>query len=370
MTTTTTQTSTKIRADDIEALARGAAVLGTGGGGDPYIGSLMARHALDRVGAVDLVSIDDLPDDACVLPVAMMGAPTVMVEKLPSADQVAAAVIALSRYLGITPTHVACIEAGGVNSTVPIIAAADLGLPLVDGDGMGRAFPELQMVLPTLSQVAATPMSIVDEKGNRGIFDTIDNPWAERLARVATVELGCSVIVSLYAMTGAQVRESFVPGTLSRCLAVGRAIADAQRAHADPVEAVCEQLDGRVLFAGKVIDVMRRTTTGFARGEAKVAGTDAYQGRALMLRFQNEHLIAELDGTPVATTPDLIIVLDSDTGEPITTEALRFGHRVVVVGAPADERWHSPKGIALVGPGYFGYDTDPVRVRARTGESR
>ncbi len=369
-TSTATSTSTSIRAVDVEALARGAAVLGTGGGGDPYIGSLMASLALERVGSVDLVSIDDLPDDACVLPVAMMGAPTVMVEKLPSADQVATAIVALSRYLGISPTHVACIEAGGVNSTVPIIAAADLGLPLVDGDGMGRAFPELQMVLPTLAQVAATPMSIVDEKGNRGIFDTIDNPWAERLARVATVELGCSVIVSLYAMTGTQVRQSFVPGTLSRCLAVGRAIADAQRTHADPVDAVCQQLDGSILFAGKVIDVMRRTTTGFARGEANVAGSDAYQGRALLLRFQNEHLIAELDGIPVATTPDLIIVLDNDTGEPITTEALRFGHRVVVVGAPADERWHSPEGIALVGPGYFGYDTEPVRVPPRTGASQ
>ncbi len=30
----------------IDGLARGAAVLGTGGGGDPYIGALLARQAL------------------------------------------------------------------------------------------------------------------------------------------------------------------------------------------------------------------------------------------------------------------------------------------------------------------------------------
>ena len=43
-----------------------------------------------------------------------------------------------------------CIEAGGLNSTIPFVAAAKLGLPIVDGDAMGRAFPELQMVSFTL----------------------------------------------------------------------------------------------------------------------------------------------------------------------------------------------------------------------------
>ena len=194
----------KLRAEDLGALARGAAVLGTGGGGDPHIGRLLAEQALREHGPVEIVAVDDLPDDACVLPVAMMGAPTVMVEKLPSADQISVAVQTLAKYVGKTPTHLACIEAGGVNSTVPVIAAAQLGLPLVDGDGMGRAFPELQMVLPTLAGIEATPMSIVDEKGNRGVFDTITNEWAERLARSATIDMGCSSIVSLYAMTGAE----------------------------------------------------------------------------------------------------------------------------------------------------------------------
>jgi uncharacterized protein len=116
----------------------------------------------------------------------MMGAPTVMVEKIPSAEQVGTAVTALARYLGRTATHVACIEAGEVNSTIPFVAAAQRGLPLVDGDGMGRAFAELQMVLPTLSGIAATPMSIVGEKGNRGVLDTVDNHYG----RAATAGTG------------------------------------------------------------------------------------------------------------------------------------------------------------------------------------
>ncbi|TDD16715.1 DUF917 domain-containing protein [Kribbella turkmenica] len=353
---------TTLTAADLGALARGAAVLGTGGGGDPHIGRLLAEQALRVHGPVEIVSVDDLPDDACVLPVAMMGAPTVMVEKLPSADQIAIAVRTLAKYVGKTPTHIACIEAGGVNSTVPVIAAAQLGLPLVDGDGMGRAFPELQMVLPTLAGIEATPMSIVDEKGNRGVFDTISNAWAERLARSATVDMGCSAIVSLYAMTGAEVRASFVPGTLSQCLATGRAIDAARRTLRDPVAAVVDRLGGRMLHVGKVVDVQRRTTTGFARGDATVDGLDTSLGRLLVLRFQNEHLVAEIDGAAVTTTPDLIIVLDTESGEPITTEALRYGQRVSVLAAPSDERWHSPAGIELVGPRYFGYDLDPIRA--------
>ncbi|WP_332307709.1 hypothetical protein [Saccharopolyspora erythraea] len=81
-----------------------------------------------------------------------------------------------------------------------------------------------------------------------------------------------------------------------------------------------------------------------------------------MLRFQNEHLVAERDGTVLASVPDLICVLDYDAGEAVTTESLRYGQRVAVIAAPADPRWHSPAGLEVAGPRYFGYDIDPVRV--------
>ena len=101
-------------------------------------------------GPVTLCPLADVRRDAVVLPVAMMGAPTVMIEKLPSTEQVGLRRPTLAGYLGRELTHIACAEAGGVNSLIPVVAAAQLGLPLVDADGMGRAFPELQMVLPTL----------------------------------------------------------------------------------------------------------------------------------------------------------------------------------------------------------------------------
>jgi uncharacterized protein len=345
----------------ITDLARGAAVLGTGGGGDPYIGALLATQALREHGPVTVVSPDEVPDDALVLTVAMMGAPTVMVEKLPNLDEVVAPVNALGASLGRPVTHVACAEIGGVNSTIPVAAAAALGLPLLDADGMGRAFPELQMVLPTLYGITASPLAFADEKGNTGVLRTIDNTWTERIARVAAVEMGCSIMIAGFSMTGAQARESLVLNTLSESVRIGRGILAARRENEDPVSRVVELLGGRELFAGKVVDVERATTTGFARGRARIEGADG----SLTLLFQNEHLLAELDGSVLVTTPDLIMVLEHETGEPITTEGLRYGQRVSVLAAPSDERWHSADALAMVGPRYFGYDTPSHRFDGR-----
>ena len=66
--------------------------------------------------------------------------------------------------------------------------------------------------------------------------------------------------------------------------------------------------------------------------------------------------------------PDLIAVLDSETGEPITTEGLRYGFRVEVIAFPCTPRWRSPDGLRLVGPRVFGYDVDYVPVEERYGQ--
>jgi DUF917 family protein len=222
---------------------------------------------------------------------------------------------------------------------------------------MGRAFPELQMVLPTLCGVPASPMAFADDKGNTGVLTTVDNMWAERIARVACIEMGCSIMISLFPQTGVQLRETMVAGSLTQAAAVGRAIAAARDAKQDPVARAVDELRGRELFAGKVVDVERATSAGFARGRARIAG----DASTLELLFQNEHLLARADGAVLATTPDLIMVLEHDSGEPITTEGLRYGQRVRVISAPSDERWHSAEALAMVGPRYFGYDVDSHR---------
>ena len=141
---------------------------------------------------------------------------------------------------------------------------------------------------------------------------------------------------------------------------LGRRIRISRETHADPIEAVGSRLGGKAIFRGKVVDVDRRTEAGFAKGRAQLDGVDSYVGSRLELNFQNENLVALLDGFVVASVPDLIMVLDSETGEPVTTEEVRYGFRVAVVAAPCEPRWRTPEGLKLVGPRYFGYDFDYV----------
>jgi uncharacterized protein len=356
----------QVHEEQIGDLALGAAILGTGGGGNPYIGTLLARQAIRERGAVTVVEADEVPDDALVVPAAMMGAPTIMVEKLPRGGEIVHAFEALQEYLGRTITHTVSAEAGGINSTVPFVVAARTGLPLVDADMMGRAFPEIQMCVPTLYGVAATPMALADEKGNAAIIETIDNRWTERFARSITIDMGCSSMIALYALSGRQLKEVTVHGTLGLCEKLGRVVRETRAEHGDPVGAVLEMLGGFPLFRGKITDVARRTDAGFAKAETRIEGFDDDAGSELVVRSQNEHLVAVRDGEVVASVPDLIIMLDSESGDAITTEDMRYGFRVTVIAAPCDPRWRSEAGLELVGPRYFGYDVDYVPVEERT----
>jgi DUF917 family protein len=357
---------------DLDDIAVGGAILGTGGGGDPYIGKLMAQQAIRKFGPVRMIDVDDIKDDDLVVPCAMMGAPTVMVEKIPQGDEILVAFRKLEKFLGKRIGAILCAEAGGLNSTIPFVIGAMTGIPVVDGDGMGRAFPELQMVTFTMHGVSATPMVVVDDKGNSVVLECIDNKWTERLARTATIEMGGSVLIALYPMTGAVAKKASVRGTLTLARRLGEILRESRAAHSDAVVAIQSKLNAATIFEGRVTDIARRTETGFARGEAKFVGVDDYRGHNYRIEFQNEFLIAERDGEPIVTTPDLITLLDSDTGAPITTETLRFGLRVVAIAISCALQWRTRAGLALVGPQYFGYKAEyrPFKAPARRPVAR
>ncbi|WP_188206860.1 DUF917 domain-containing protein [Alkalibacillus aidingensis] len=347
---------------EVEDIAIGAALLGTGGGGDPYIGKLMALQAIEEHGPIKLLDPEEVPDDAVIVPSAMMGAPTVMVEKIPSGEEAVTAFQSLKDNLSTEIYATMPIEAGGVNSLLPFALAARQGLPVVDADGMGRAFPELQMVTFYLDGMSATPMVLSDEKGNGMVLNTIDSVWAERLARGATIEMGGSVMLAIYPMKGQEMKQSSIRNTLTLEENIGRSIREAKEKNYNPVHSVLDITNGYELFQGKVKDINRKTETGFARGTAKIDGIHEYNGRELTLSFQNEHLIATSGDDVLCVTPDLIAVLDAETGMPITTEGLRYGARCIVIGMPCDAKWRTDKGIATAGPGYFGYDVEYTPV--------
>lgn len=359
-----------IDAQMIEDISIGAALLGTGGGGDPYIGKLMALQAIAENGPVKLLDVEEIPDEAWTIPSAMMGAPTVMVEKIPSGKEVFLAFEMLQSYLGEDIFATLPIEAGGVNSMIPIAVAATRGLPLIDADGMGRAFPELQMVTYHLYGNSATPMVAADEKGNTLLINTINNNWTERLARTATVEMGGSIMIAIYPMKGKAIKEAGIRGIVSFSAEIGKAIREARLKQEDPAKALMAVTGGFPLFKGKVTDVQRRTDGGFVRGETHLAGIEDHSGQEMKISFQNENLIANRNGHIIATVPDLICMVDAETATPITTEGVRYGQRVLALGIPCDSKWRSAKGLETAGPRYFGYDLDYIPIEERIKEDR
>lgn len=352
---------------DLPDLARGATLLGTGGGGDPYIGQLLVAQVLGE-GSITILDPDDLADDAFVIPTAQMGAPTVMVEKIPAGTEPLLSLRTLESHLGRKAEATMPIECGGINSMIPLIVAAETGLPVVDADGMGRAFPELSMETFAVYGVNGSPLALAGERGERVIIDTgDDNRQMESLARAVTIRLGGVGHIAEYAMTGAEVRATAVPRTISMALDLGRAIRLAREEHRSPFEAIAEVLAQtlyshlRELFVGKVVDVERRTTEGFAKGRATIAPVEG-GGDSLEILFQNENLVAKRGDELVAIVPDLICVVDHETAEPITTEGLRYGQRVRVLGISTPDLMRTPEALDTFGPAAFGLDEAFVPV--------
>ncbi len=356
--------------EDLDYIAIGAAILGAGGGGDPYVGKLMAKQAIRKHGKVRLIKAEDVPDDELVIPSAMMGAPAVMLEKLPNGNEPENSFRSLEKHLGKKAYAVIPIEAGGLNSCIPVYTAACLGLPLVDADGMGRAFPELPMTTFSVAGVSSTPMVLCDEKGNKVVMDTVTNDWSEVLARNLTVAMGLSSMMAIYCMTGQQLKKSSVKGTMSFAWKIGKRLMEANKEKADPVAGLLEVAGGFRLFDGKIADVQRDLTTGFIRGKVRMDGIDEDKGSSFELDFQNENLIGIRNGDAVAMTPDLITVLDKEKGFPITTESLKYGQRVTVIGIPCDPFWRTEEGLAQVGPRYFKYDYEYSPIEDLSGSKK
>ncbi len=142
----------------------------------------------------------------------------------------------------------------------------------------------------------------------------------------------------------------------------------ARTEHVDAVTALARALADtlyrhvRELFAGKVVDLERRTVDGFVRGHAVLVsfGGDS----RLDVDFQNEHLLARVDGVVRAVVPDLICMLEADTGDPVTTEGMRYGQRVRVVGISTPDMMRTPEALATFGPAAFGLDVHFVGVES------
>ncbi len=367
---------------DTRAIAIGAGILGTGGGGSTYLNRLRLDNEIRQRGRnVAIVQADDVPDDALVCAVGGMGAPTVSNEKLQAGHEIATAVRALEDHLRRKIYAIVIGEIGGGNAIGPMVAALQCGLPVVDGDGMGRAFPELDMDTFMIYGVSPAPFVLADSHGNVAIFTRIASAkQAEEFARRLTIEMGGSAALVMPVMTGAELKATVIRDTVSLAKRIGDTVLDCRARSIEPAETVAALCNGRVLFSGKIIDVERRTVQGFARGKLIISAFSqqhppnslgilppvrrgdrgGISGGVAQLRidFQNENLIARNNEEVLCAVPDLITLVSLDDGEAIGTESLRYGLRVAVLAMPAPRELKTPEALAVVGPRAFGYDLE------------
>jgi len=360
-----------LTAADIEALAIGTAILGTGGGGNPYIGKLRAFEELKRGHEIRLIGLEELADDALVLAIGGIGAPAVSIEKIEEGGEGMRALRCMEEYLDCRIDALISAEIGGGNGLEPIMTAAPLGLPIVDADGMGRAFPEMQMTTFSIYGHRSTPAVIGDEHGNLVLFrHAVSEVWFEHLARATVVSMGGTAIGAEAPMRGAYVKRAGVPGTVSQAIRLGHRVLEANREHVSAIPRICAEEHGMHLIDAKIVDLKRHLRGGFSVGTIALEGIDAHAGTSARVEFQNEFLTFERAGRIEVCVPDLIVILDVDTGHAITTDVLRYGQRVAVLALPCHPLLRTPEALAVVGPQAFGLEQAEYRPLPRpTGEN-
>ena len=356
---------TSIRLEHLDDLALGSVFLATGGGGDPHVPKLIAHEAIRTYGPVNIIKPEDINDDAFIATIGSVGAPTVSLELLPSLDDAARTLDAFEKHIGRSIDAVASFEIGGGNSLIPLVAAAGKGIPVIDGDGMGRALPEAQMMSYAIAGVKPTPALAYDYAGNTAVFDVATTDVYERHIRNYSMAAGGMVTVAEHPMSGAELKRSVIPGTLSFSVKLGETLRENRGQSDSLLQSLQDVFKGsiygecRLIFTGKIIDKATRIIGGYDVGEAIIKSFNGGND-VLTVSIKNEYLLAKLNEKIVASVPDLITIVDYETGVPINAERLRYGQRVSVFATGCPKFYRSDAALKVVAPRCFGFDIDYV----------
>ncbi len=352
--------------EDASMFVTGATIMGTGGGGDSKEGMRLLKDALDSGHKIRIVQLDWLPKDSVIAVPYFVGSVAPGVTKKKSSvkvrEPVRVAMTELEEVLGKKITAVTATELGGLNTSIALHIGAKLGLPIVDGDLLGRAGPELHQCTAHIFGVPMCPSAIVTDTGNIVVvkgYGSIDD--YEATARHQAVIAGHSAAVVDTPMTIQDARRALLRGTVSLCYQLGRAVTLARSKSKDPVQAVVNSIQGWKIFQGRVSKFKWKNEGGFLVADLWLEGTGEFRGHELKSWIKNEHIMVWLDRKPVVMPPDLMSLLRSN-GEAVTNGKLQVGMKLTAIAARAPEVWRTAKGLALFGPRHFGldYDYEPV----------
>jgi DUF917 family protein len=352
---------------DVEPLLEGLAIMGTGGGGSPAWGRAIMEHEFDVGRRPRIVDLEEIADDATVVSGGIMG--SVKVLEAMGTEQIMAHWEERFELLEVTRTmegilgrpidHVVPFEVGGLNTPVILSLGARMDLSIIDGDALGRSAPETQMTSFIGHGVSLTPMPLIDFEGNVVIVDRAPDPtYPDRLGRWVVTHGGGLGANNHYPMTGRQAKAAVIPGTISGSLELGRRVLAARAGGDDPVKTVVAALDGAHLFTGTVTALVEEETMGFYFTVATLEGDEGGRGRTAELVIKNETMLLTVDGQIRAIFPDLVCLLEPDTGRGIMSVEIEIGMPLALVGTLCHPRLrhavHSEMGAQAFSPARYG----------------
>ena len=372
------KTRTLTSVEDCTDLIDGCRFMSTGGGGDPTAGAAILEAALADgldLGWSDKDLIGDGTLTAMVYGMGSIAPPSddqdellralrVSTEPRPETQSMQEAVGVLAEHLGESIGCIVVSELGAYNSPAPLVVAARLGIPVVDGDYSGRAVPEEMQSTPHVYGVASDPFTSVDRWGNTAIVAKAANSYMlERVGRHLAMAGITGTAVASTAIRAQRMKEILVPGTLTQCLEIGRACRLAAARGADPVDAALEIAGGWRLFEGVVTGKRWEDSGGFMVGTMEITGKGLSAGRSLRAWFKNEIHVTWLDGEPWVCSPDLVTLLNPRTGRGYTNTEVCVGDEVAAVGMRGLDVMREPHNLASAsGPAYFGFDVPYVPI--------
>lgn len=332
--------------DELESMLIGVGILGTGGGGDPeFFGKPLIEWDLKKGREYRIISPENVKDDAFIVSGGYAGSVRAytsignMLQKWEEKYELLEALKITESMFNRKVDHVVPFELGGTNTPVILSLAARVGISTIDGDGLGRAAPETQMSSFLGHGISITPMPFVDKEGNAIIVKhATSSTYPDELMRLALDLNGGIGANNHYPMNGKQLKMSVIPNTISFSIRVGDAILDAINAKKDPIEAFVEISKGFELFRGRVKEMKGEDVRAHYLAKATLVGSDEYSGKTMEIIFKNEAMLAKINGQIVTVFPDLICMINPETGKGIMTTNVKPGVKMAVVGVPAHER--------------------------------
>lgn len=354
----------KLTLDNLDDLAIGSAILGSGGGGDTSYAHMMAKYQMEKTEFVSLINFSELDPEDLVLPIGIMGAPLAELEKILNGNEFLFMFEKLEKTLEKKINAILPFEIGGANAFVPLMVASQMNLPVLDADTMGRAFPEGQMSSCNLLGASPTPGFVTDCLGNTAIIHATNSRMMEKISRHVTIAMGSIAAFGFYPLSGFQAEKCTLHKSVSKAISIGRAHRKAKEEGSDPLEAVLNLCKGIYIGSGRITDIDRAISKGFLNGSVTLQSSD----EQIVVYFQNEYLVAKRNDKIVATTPDILMLLEQETGTPITSESIQYGLRANLIALPAPPIWTTSSGLELVGPRHFGYEVDyqPIQKPKQT----